>query len=155
MNTRGILRERLGDHRAAIADYDEALRRDERSAAALANRGVARAELGDLAGGADDLRRALALGDDQPGLAWSNLGTILQMAGDDAVAVDALTRALEVDPSQPVALANRGLSRLRLGDARGAADDCALALRALPRGSDKAAEAERCLREAWAALGER
>ncbi|MCO5169775.1 MAG: serine/threonine-protein kinase [Planctomycetes bacterium] len=150
---RGTVRERLGDHRGAMEDHDRALALAPDDPVALANRGVARAHAGDLAGGAADLERALALGDPTPAHTLANLGALYQMTGDHARAVEALTRSLELDAAQPVVLTNRGISRGRLGDHRGAADDCARALERLPAGSQKAREAAAALAEARAALG--
>src|SRR5207244_12611072 len=55
---RGLADLRAGRYAEAKAAFDEAL---QTSAAALANRGVARARLGDLDGASDDYTRALDL----------------------------------------------------------------------------------------------
>jgi tetratricopeptide (TPR) repeat protein/predicted Ser/Thr protein kinase len=152
---RGILRGRFDDHRGAIADYERALALEPDDATTYSNLGVARAELGDHLRGAADIERALALGVSDPAHTLGNLGAIFQLADDHLRAVEALTRSLEHDPTQAVVLANRGISRGRLGDHAGAIDDCTRALTTLPRGSKKAREAEQALAAAREALGAR
>ena len=64
-NNRGNAYTDKKDYQHAIADYDEALKRNPHYAAALHNRAIARAESGDKDGAIADYREALK---SQPGL---------------------------------------------------------------------------------------
>jgi tetratricopeptide (TPR) repeat protein/predicted aspartyl protease len=65
LDSRGLVHLRRGEWRAAIADYDVALRLQPKLAWSLLGRGLAKQKLGDTAGGATDMAAGLAL---QPGL---------------------------------------------------------------------------------------
>src|SRR5207249_9199069 len=97
---RGLADLRAGRYAEAKAAFDEAL---QASAAALANRGVARARLGDLDGAIDDYTRALDLapGDGDilfdRGNAWAAKGEYQRAMAD-------FRRAEETDPRRAQAL---------------------------------------------------
>ncbi|OLD77834.1 MAG: hypothetical protein AUG87_02965 [Candidatus Rokubacteria bacterium 13_1_20CM_4_70_14] len=97
---RGLADLRAGRYAEAKAAFDEAL---QASAAALANRGVARARLGDLDGAIDDYTRALDLapGDGDilfdRGNAWAAKGEYHRAMAD-------FRRAAETDPRRAQAL---------------------------------------------------
>src|SRR5207244_4103840 len=97
---RGLANLRAGRYAEAKAAFDEAL---QASAAALANRGVARARLGDLDGAIDDYTRALDLapGDGDilfdRGNAWAAKGEYHRAMAD-------FRRAAEADPRRAQAL---------------------------------------------------
>ena len=97
---RGLANLRAGRYAEAKAAFDEAL---QASAAALANRGVARARLGDLDGAIDDYTRALELapGDGDilfdRGNAWAAKGEYQRAMAD-------FRRAAETDPRRAQAL---------------------------------------------------
>ena len=97
---RGLADLRAGRYAEAKAAFDEAL---QASAAALANRGVARARLGDLDGAIDDYTRALDLapGDGDilfdRGNAWAAKGEYQRAMAD-------FRRAAETDPRRAQAL---------------------------------------------------
>src|SRR5256712_20825 len=97
---RGFANLRAGRYGEARAAFDEAL---QASAAALANRGVARARLGDLDGAIDDYTRALDLapGDGDilfdRGNAWAAKGEYHRAMAD-------FRRAAEADPHRAQAL---------------------------------------------------
>ena len=61
LDSRGLVKLRLGDLRGAIVDYDAALKHDPELATSLFGRGVARRRSGDKAGGDADLDQARAL----------------------------------------------------------------------------------------------
>jgi Flp pilus assembly protein TadD len=65
LDSRGLVHFRLGDYKAAIADYDAALKARPQSDTSLYARGIARKRAGDR-GGARDVAAALAL---RPGVA--------------------------------------------------------------------------------------
>ena len=60
-DTRGVAKAGLGQHEAALADYDEALRLKPDMAAAYNNRGNAKKNLGRLNEAREDYQKALAL----------------------------------------------------------------------------------------------
>src|SRR5438445_5577401 len=97
---RGLANLRAGRYAEAKAAFDEAL---QASAVALANRGVARARLGDLDGAIDDYTRALDLapGDGDilfdRGNAWAAKGEYQRAMAD-------FRRAAETDPRRAQAL---------------------------------------------------
>ena len=64
---RGVVRLKLKDYAAAIADFDAALKNDPHAARALYGRGVARKKTGDLKGGDADLAAAIAVWPDIAG----------------------------------------------------------------------------------------
>lgn len=61
LDSRGLVRLRLGDLQGAITDYDAALKQAPEIATSLFGRGVAKRWGGDTAGGDADLQQALAL----------------------------------------------------------------------------------------------
>ena len=61
LDSRGLVKLRLGDLKGAIADYDAALKQDPEFASPLFGRGVAKSWAGDEAGAAADLDKARAL----------------------------------------------------------------------------------------------
>jgi len=97
---RGLADLRAGRYAEAKTAFDKAL---QASAAALANRGVARARLGDLDGAIEDYTRALELvpGDADilfnRGQAWAGKGEYPRAVAD-------FTRAAETDPRRAQAL---------------------------------------------------
>ena len=56
---RGIAKVKLGNFQEGISDFDEAIRRDPKSAEAYSNRGIAKRELGDLKGAIADCDQAI------------------------------------------------------------------------------------------------
>ncbi len=82
-----------GDLNAAVADFNAALAGDEGSVEAAYGAGLARYRLGNLAGAAHWLRRAVVLEHHQP-LAHAYLGLVLSAQGRHEEAVAALTTAL-------------------------------------------------------------
>jgi tetratricopeptide (TPR) repeat protein len=61
LDSRGLVRLRLGKLKEAVADYDAALRKQPKLEWSLYGRGLARKRLGDVAGGEADLKAALKL----------------------------------------------------------------------------------------------
>ncbi len=61
LDSRGLVKLRLGDWSGAIADYDATLKQDPEQAVSLFGRGLARRWSGDRAGGDADLDKARAL----------------------------------------------------------------------------------------------
>ncbi|HYE97337.1 MAG TPA: tetratricopeptide repeat protein, partial [Planctomycetota bacterium] len=106
----------------AVEDYDEVLRLRPSHARAWHNRGVARALLGDAAGGLADLDRAVAL---DPLYAMTFYNRAVTHASRQALAEARrdYDRALELNPRHAEAFNNRGVLRARAGDFAGAVED--------------------------------
>ena len=118
---RGVAAYREGRYTAAVAAFDQAIRRDPNSPAAFSNRGAARVRLGDIHGALADYDRAILLapGDSQ---LYFNRGNAIVAAGDPARAVSDFTRAIEIDGLNAKAYYNRGTARMWAGDPLGRED---------------------------------
>lgn len=112
-----------GDHNAAIADYDEAIRRDPTNARAFNNRGLARAAAGQADQALADYAEAIRL---DPGYtrAYKNRLVLLEARGD--------LRAIAADYDRLAALDPPGAAeyRYRQGSALAGVRDAAGARRA-------------------------
>ena len=99
--------------KAAIAELDEALRRNPRHYWSLVQRGICRLERGELVEAAADFGQCTGI---WPEFAWGyfNRGCVLDRTGNKAAAVLDFTAALERDPGLVPAYVNRGLARLEL-----------------------------------------
>ena len=97
---RGLTHLRGGRYAQAQADFDETL---GTSAAALANRGVARARQGDLDGAIEDYTRALELAPEDAEILF-NRGNAWVAKGEYQRAVADFMRAVEADPGHAQAL---------------------------------------------------
>src|SRR2546430_11288197 len=97
---RGLAHLRGGRYAQAQADFDETL---GTSAAALANRGVARARQGDLDGAIEDYTRALELAPEDAEILF-NRGNAWVAKGEYQRAVADFMRAVEADPGHAQAL---------------------------------------------------
>jgi serine/threonine protein kinase/Tfp pilus assembly protein PilF len=108
--------------RAAIAELDEALKRDPRHYWSLVQRGICHLERGELVEAAGDFGHCMGL---WPEFAWGhfNRGCVLDRAGDKVAAILDYSAALERDPELVPAYVNRGLARLELKQDAAALDD--------------------------------
>ncbi len=97
---RGLAHLRAGRDAQARADFDEAL---SASAVALANRGVARARLGDLDGAIEDYTQALGLAPKDADILF-NRGNAWLAKGESQRAMADFVRAIEADPGHAQAL---------------------------------------------------
>jgi tetratricopeptide (TPR) repeat protein len=99
--------------KAAIAELNEALRRNPRHYWSLIQRGICRLERGELVEAAADFGQCTGI---WPEFAWGyfNRGCVLDRTGNKAAAVLDFTAALDRDPGLVPALVNRGLARLEL-----------------------------------------
>ena len=66
LDSRGLVRVRIGDYAKAIADYDEVLAADDKMAWSYYGRGIAKLRLGQKAGGEADVKKAAELASDLP-----------------------------------------------------------------------------------------
>jgi len=95
---RGVLREKIGDSRGALADYTSAIQFDPELAKAYNNRGAIREIQGDFAGALADFNNAIRLEPSSPE-AYANRGVIRQAQNDLHSAAQDFTKALEVASS--------------------------------------------------------
>jgi tetratricopeptide (TPR) repeat protein len=106
---RGLAHLRAGRDAQARADFDEAL---SASAAALANRGVARARLGDLDGAIEDYTQALELAPEDADILF-NRGNAWLAKGEPQRAMADFVRAIEADPGHAQALFRHAAVEIR------------------------------------------
>jgi len=98
-----------GDCRAAVPVYDHAISLTDLDTRAHQNRGLCRAELGDLAGARDDFEVALRRDPRDPSLPY-NLGLLAEAEGDLPTARTWFAAVLAIQPSH--AGAARALARV-------------------------------------------
>lgn len=135
----GVERARRGDHRAAIEQYNQALRTDTSIIEAYAYRGFSRIAIGDTSGGEADLQRAVRLRieewtallatkpDDSDtllrrGVAYSDIGEYRMAIGD-------FEHVLRLEPGNAQSYYLRGNAHYRLGNQADALADYNTALR--------------------------
>ena len=132
----GYAKAQLGQHAAAIADYDQALRLDPNDAAAYNNRGAAKADLGQYDNATADYDQALHF-DPNFALAYNNRGYAKRKLRQYADAIADYDQALRLDPNDATAYNNRGIAKGELEQYADAIADYDQALRLDP--SDAAA----------------
>jgi tetratricopeptide (TPR) repeat protein len=96
------------------------------------HRGIAHAELGNLAAAQSDLEQAIRLGLKDPGV-YINRGTIRQRQADVAAAIADYTQALELDPRNARAYDARAGARAELGQLEASLADSNEAVRLDPQ----------------------
>jgi len=104
-----------GDNQAAIADYDQAIRRNPDYAAAYSNRGNARSDLGDNKGAIADYDQAIKLKPDYAN-AYNYRGNARTALGDKPGAIADYDQAIKLNPDYAAAYYNRGIARKSLGN---------------------------------------
>ena len=105
--SRGLAYYDKGDDDRAIADYNEAIRLDPKSAYAYSNRGLAYDHKGDLDRAIADYNEAIRL-DPKYALAYFNRGNAYYQKGDDDRAIADYNEAIRLDPKYAFAYNNRG-----------------------------------------------
>ena len=123
---------RNGDYDLAVADGDEALRLDSRSATALGLRGLAYHHKGDQRRAVADLDAAIALNPKEP-VFYMNRGVALASLGALDRAIADCDQAIRLDPKNPGPYVNRANFRKAQGDPVGAAADLAAAVELDPK----------------------
>jgi tetratricopeptide (TPR) repeat protein len=125
--SRAVAYEAQGQHAAAIADTDAAVRLSPHSAEALNGRCWARAMAGaQLDAALADCDAAIALKPEAPE-AWDSRGLVRLRRSEAQPALADYSQALALNPRSASALYGRGLARLRLGQAADAQADMAAA----------------------------
>lgn len=115
LHERGIARVALGLHAAAIDDFSEALKRDEKNLAAANDRGNARRELGQVDEAIADFTRVIDGGVKHPGV-FVNRGLARQTKGLIDPAIADFNAAIEIDPKFAPAWEAGGSARFELGE---------------------------------------
>ena len=128
---RGVAKGDLGDHKGAIADYDEAIRLKPDYASAFNNRGNAKGKLGDHQGAIADFDEAIRLKPDFAE-AFNNRGNAKQDLEDYQGAVADYDEAIRLKPDYAFAFHNRGNAKRNLEDYHGAIADYDEAIRLKP-----------------------
>ena len=127
----GNARLTQGQYQAAIADYDQALRRDPDAAIAYRHRGDAKAALGQYTGAIADYDQALQRDPDNAWAYWGR-GSAKLTQGQYQAAIADYDQALQQDPNYANAYYNRGEAKLKLRQYREAIADYDQALRRNP-----------------------
>jgi tetratricopeptide (TPR) repeat protein len=127
LSDRGVARWRLGALRAAIEDFNEALRLAPEEATLYNNRGNVLLELKLHAEAAKDFALAIALAPDY-GAAYNNRGNARLLLGDPAGAVADFTKAIRLMPANAVPFNGRGKAQLALRRPAGALRDLSRAI---------------------------
>ena len=130
---RGVVRCKLRDYPAAIADLCRAIEMRPRFPAAFTERGLAHVESGDVEKGIQDYDTAIAI-DPSYGVAHENKGAACLMLERWAEAVPHLDIALRLSPSQAIARYHRGIAHEMLGDLSRAIRDFQDSVQSDPRG---------------------
>lgn len=130
-NNRGLAYERMGKHRRAILDYDQAVALSPSDPRFLNNRCYARTIIDDLSRALEDCDAALRLRPNDPTILDSRGFTYLKL-GLLGRAVADFDAALRADLKLASSRYLRGVARLRMGDNAGAKADIDAALTLKP-----------------------
>jgi len=122
----------------AIKAYDIAILLDSSHAAALLNRGSAKASLGQLDSALVDCSKAIEVGGSNEFLAGAHLirSAVKRDSGNFDGALADLNKAIELDPTASNAFYERGLMRANLGDKTTAIADFTESIRLNPAHAD-------------------
>ncbi len=131
----GTALSRQGRDEEALPYFERAIAAGGELASAYAERGTVRARLGDVAGGQEDLLRAVE-GDPAQFEAWNNLARTYLLLERPADALAAAERALSLRPGYGAAFLSRAIARDRLEDPRGALADYTRAIELEHGGAD-------------------
>jgi tetratricopeptide (TPR) repeat protein len=118
----GVRLYREGWYGAARDAFDTAVRQDPQNAAAINNRGVTKARLGDLDGAVIDYTQALELTPGDAEIVF-NRANAYAAGGNLPAAIKDFTTAVTLRPDYAQAYFNRGTVRSALGDTTGALAD--------------------------------
>ncbi len=138
LNRRGQLKAEAGDDKAALIDFDEAVRHDATCWRAVHNRGVLLAQDGQFEKAFDDFSRTIQM-NPQFAKAYSNRAALFMVANNLEAALQDYHRAIALDTN--LAVAHRGCGRVcqltgRMDEAMGHYD---VAVRLAPNDSYAAA----------------
>lgn len=134
---RGRIALRHGDHRRALADFNEAIHLNPNRASLYRERALAYRQNGEVELAIADFDEAIAL-DPKLAAPYHERGLALAAKGDLDRAILSYSTAVRLDPSDAQARLDRGLAFLARGQADDARADFEAAL-ALPHGKDSRA----------------
>jgi tetratricopeptide (TPR) repeat protein len=120
--SRGLAYYDKGDDDRAIAEFNEAIPLDPKSAQAYSSRGLAYDHKGDLGHADPDYNEAIRL-DPKYGQAYFNRGNAHYQKGDDDRAIADYSEAIRLDPKYAYAYKNRGTAYDHKGEADRAITD--------------------------------
>lgn len=126
--SRGLVREKSGDHRGALSEYRKALSIKPDEGLLVHNIGVCLMHLGQLAEAERTLRRGIKLGY-RSGLAYGNLGALLLRQGKRHRAFETFKEGIAADRKSPLLHYNLTCHYALDGDAQGALRELGKALR--------------------------
>ena len=101
---------KLGQHTAAIADFDLAIRLDPSDGTAYDNRGLAQGKLGQYFSAIDDFDAGIRL-DPNDAAAYGNRGNAKAYLGQHIAAISDYDVAIRLDPKYARAYVNRGIAK--------------------------------------------
>jgi tetratricopeptide (TPR) repeat protein/S1-C subfamily serine protease len=121
-NNRGNAKSDLGNHQAAIVDYDRAIALNPKYTQAYSNRGAAKSALGNHQAAIIDLDRAIAL-NPKFTYAYNNRGLAKSDLGNKQEAIIDYDRAIALESKFSQAYSNRGAAKSALGNHQAAIAD--------------------------------
>ncbi|PSB44856.1 serine protease [Chamaesiphon polymorphus] len=127
-----ILEESKGNYRGMLTQADRAIAIDSNNARLYYIRGVAKFQLDDKQGAADDYTKSIALNPKYP-QAYSNRAYARAELGNPQGAIEDTNRAIALDPKFALAYVNRGLAKFKIGDNKGVIEDSNRALALDPK----------------------
>ena len=128
---RGNTEADLGQHLAAINDYDKAIQLKPNAANVYINRGLSKAELGQYSAAISDYNKAIQLKPDHA-IAYNNRGAAKRKLGQHFAAISDYNKAIQLKPNDAMAYSNRGLSKAELGQYSAAISDYNKAIQLKP-----------------------
>ena len=145
---RGRAYHDLGQHQRAIEDFDQAIRRDPRSALAYYNRGLAYAALANHQLAIQSYDEAIRL-DPHHAHSYIGRGNIYSDLGEHQRAIEDFDQAIRRDPRSALAYYNRGNAYAALGNYQRAIESYDEAIRLDPDHADSPHRARPVLPGAW------
>ena len=119
---RAFVLSELGETKAALADFDLAIRAAPKDAVPLYYRGEALINSGDLDGAARDFETAIKLEPKLPD-AYLGRGKLKLLREQKLEAIADMTKAIALRPAYAMALMHRGLAYASLGDTQASERD--------------------------------
>ena len=119
---RGNAKDKLGEYKVAIADYDKAIELNPDYAGAYNNRGNAKGKLGEYKAAIADYDKAIELNPDDA-RAYNNRGNAKGKLGEYKAAIADYDKVIELNPDDAGAYNNRGNAKGGLGEYKAAIVD--------------------------------
>lgn len=133
--SRGMVRLKKEDYDRAIADFNEAIRRNPVDQLAYNNRGLAYSHKGDYTRAVEDYTEAIRL-NPKDASAYSNRGNTYSYMGDYDRAMKDFNKAVRLTPKDSRVYNNRGNSHSDKGDYKRAIKDYSRAISLDPKNAD-------------------